>query len=380
MTRPFRVLAHPREVVRNFTPNWFTVTMGTGILSLMLAKFPYAFAPFQDAGRALWALNLLLFAAATVLFVARFVVFPRAALGSLLDPVESMFLGAIPMGLATLVNGTVSFAAPVAGPAAMTVAQVAWWVDVALSVASGLVVPYLMFTRQDHRLDRMTAVWLLPIVPAEVAAASGGQVAAHVGLAAARTIVYTSYALWALSVPLAAAVLTILFLRMAVHKLPPREMAVSGWLTLGPLGTGAFGLLLLGTAAERAMRGTPLAAFASVAFGAGVLGALVLWGYGMWWWATAASATLRSVRDGGLPFNMGWWGFTFPLGVFTAATLTLAQTTGFALFTVLGALMVLLLLGLWSLVAARTVRGAWHGHLFVLPEVEPEPLESEFAA
>ncbi len=28
------------EIVRNFTPNWFTVTMGTGALALTLNQFP----------------------------------------------------------------------------------------------------------------------------------------------------------------------------------------------------------------------------------------------------------------------------------------------------------------------------------------------------
>jgi tellurite resistance protein TehA-like permease len=36
----------------------------------------------------------------------------------------------------------------------------------------------MMFTRQEHSIDQMTAVWLLPVVAAEVAAASGGLLAA----------------------------------------------------------------------------------------------------------------------------------------------------------------------------------------------------------
>ena len=34
-----------------------------------------------------------------------------------------------------------------------------------------------MFTRQTHGLERMTAVWLLPVVASEVAAVSGGLLA-----------------------------------------------------------------------------------------------------------------------------------------------------------------------------------------------------------
>ena len=42
-----------------------------------------------------------------------------------------------------------------------------------------MLIPYLMFTRHEHSLDGMTAVWLLPVVAAEVAGASGGLLAPH---------------------------------------------------------------------------------------------------------------------------------------------------------------------------------------------------------
>ena len=38
--RPFARLEHPREVIRQFTPNWFAATMGTGILALALPQIP----------------------------------------------------------------------------------------------------------------------------------------------------------------------------------------------------------------------------------------------------------------------------------------------------------------------------------------------------
>jgi tellurite resistance protein TehA-like permease len=60
------------------------------------------------------------------------------------------------------------------------------------------------------------------------------------------------------------------------------------------------------------------------AFGGGsFVGAILLWGYGIWWLATAALITQRYLREG-LPFNIGWWGYTFPLGVFAVATLRLS--------------------------------------------------------
>ena len=118
---------------------------------------------------------------------------------------------------------------------------------VGMALGCGVLIPYLMFTRQDHSIDQMTAVWLLPVVAAEVAAASGGLLAPYLSDTVMQFhVLITSYVLWAFSVPVAFSILTILILRMALHKLPHESMAASSWLALGPIGTGALGLLLLG--------------------------------------------------------------------------------------------------------------------------------------
>ncbi len=72
-------------------------------------------------------------------------------------------------------------------------------------------------------------------------------------------------------------------------------------------------------------------------------------------------------RREGLPFNLGWWGFTFPLGVYTATTLSLHRVTGFEAFSVAGTLFAILLGGFWSVVLSRTLREVARGHLFYAP-------------
>ena len=43
----------------------------------------------------------------------------------------------------------------------------------------------------------------------------------------------------------------------------------------------------------------------------GLLLGLVLWGFAIMWFAVAAAMIATS---GTFPFNMGWWGFVFPIG------------------------------------------------------------------
>ena len=365
--RPLKQMNKPSDLIRQFTPNWFTMNMGTGILSLMLGAFPFYVPGLLMVAKTLWVINIFLFVIFSVLFIGRFVFYFKSAVKLFGHPIQSMFLGAIPMGLVTIINGFLNFA----GPKMVNLAFYLWWIDVIISVIVGILVPFYMFTNHTHSIEDMTAVWLLPIVPAEVAASSGGFLAPHLAAAAARVVVVTGYALWAFSVPLAFGVLVILFLRLAWHKLPHKDMAVSTWLTLGPIGTGSLGLLLLGSDAPRAFIGTKLFIYAKTAAAFGPIGGLVIWGFGFWWLIIALLLTIRYVKEG-MPFNMGWWGFTFPLGVYTAATIIFYRITGIEFFRITGAIFVIMLAGFWTLVTSRTLHGMWHGYLFKAPCLSTE--------
>ena len=354
------------HIVRNFTPNWFTVTMGTGALSLTLNQFPWPVPGLHAVAVGLWIANIALFTIFSAVYGARWIVFPKEARLIFRHPVMSMFFGAIPMGLATIVNGFLAFGPALIGPSAISIAHGLWWADAAMSILCGVAIPYFMFTRQEHELGKLTAVWLLPIVASEVAAASAGLLAPHLAAPEAFLVLILGYVLWACSVPLAMSVLVLLFLRLALHKLPERDMGVSAWLALGPIGTGALGLLVLGADAPAIFAAQGLASAGDVAFGIGLIGGLAMWGYGVWWLALAALKTIRYLREG-LPFNLGWWGFTFPLGVYCLATLALARVTGLTFFSLAGGALVLCLAVFWTIVAARTLGGAWRRTLFVAP-------------
>jgi C4-dicarboxylate transporter/malic acid transport protein len=357
---------HFSDKIRQFTPNWFAMTMGNGIVSLVLAALPLSFPGQHALAVSLWCVDIVLYAVFTAMFAARWVFYPETIKPLLHHPLQSMFLGTLPMGLAPIINGIVLFAGPHFGAGAYSVAYELWCCDALLAVVVAVGVPYLMFTEQNHAFERVTAVLLLPIVAPEVAASSAAALAPHLVAQTAQLVVGAGYLLWAISVPLAFSVLTVVFFRLVIHKLPHRDLGPSSWLTLGPIGTGALGLLTLGQAAPGAFAGTTLASVAALARDFGLIGSLILWGAGVWWLALALLFTLRYRREG-LPFNLGWWGFTFPLGVFTAATLSLYRATGFEAFIVVGSLFAILLGGLWSVVLSRTWREVARGHLFYAP-------------
>lgn len=191
----------------------------------------------------------------------------------------------------------------------------------------------------ETELSTMTAAWLLPIVAPIVAAASGGIVAEVLpNPQHALWTVIISYILWGMGVPLAMTVLVVYFHRLTVHKLPPREVIISVFLPLGPLGQGGFALMQLGKVAMRIFPATKAISAATgerpgeILYVLGWMIALIMWGFAMVWFFFA----LASISRNRFPFNMGWWGFTFPLGVLAVATTTLGKETPSRFFDVLG--------------------------------------------
>ena len=367
MQKPFTQLGQRHNIIRQFTPNWFTVSMGTGVVALIVSEFPMLKAFTWQLGTGLWYFNILLFVLFSVLYGLRWAFYPHEAKQIFQHPSMSLFLGTIPMALATILNGFLKYGQPIYGDTAVQIAQTLWYADVVLALLVAWVVPFAMYRHQEHALQQMTAVLLLPIVACEVAASSGGLLLGHLAADThAVAILLGCYVLWGVSVLPAFAILTILMLRLVLHKLPEKEWAISSWLALGPIGTAALALLVLGHQAPTLMASLGLAQLGQLFQQAGILASLILLGFGLWWLGIAVLTTLHHAKQD-LPFNLGWWGLTFPLGVYTLAILTLAQQLNLAFLYAVGYAFAAILMLLWSLVATKTAQGFYQGHLFFSP-------------
>lgn len=71
----------------------------------------------------------------------------------------------------------------------------------------------------------------------------------------------------------------------------------------------------------------------SMAHVLGVFISLLMWSFGLIWLVFALATVLHSSP---FPFNMGWWGFTFPLGVYAANTMELGKELDLMFFKVFG--------------------------------------------
>lgn len=122
--------------------------MGTGIVAVLLHTLSNLYQSYHDLLRTLsivfFVLNVVIFSAIFVISVLRYTLFPATWTLMLRHPVQSLFLGTMPMGFATIVNMFVAICVPVWGGSAPYVAWGMWWLDVVISVACCLWLPFQM--------------------------------------------------------------------------------------------------------------------------------------------------------------------------------------------------------------------------------------------
>ena len=160
-----------------------------------------------------------------------------------------------------------------------------------------------------------------------------------------------AYALLGAGIILAGAIIVLFYSRLAYYKVPEGALVTTTWLVVGPLGQSIAGMIALGGAAK-----TVWPEFGQGLALCGLFYGVLVWGFAMYWLAMAIALTIRAARKR-LPFNLGWWAFTFPVGVLTAGTDALYAQTHAHIFAIASVALLALLATMWSLVAVRTARG-----------------------
>jgi tellurite resistance protein TehA-like permease len=184
-----------------------------------------------------------------------------------------------------------------------------WMADAVVSIVIAFYLPFIPIKqKEDRALSSFTALDLFSVVAAVVASAVGGTVAGVLpNPQFALGTVIASYVLWGIGIPAAMIIMVIYFQRLAIHKLPPREITVSVFVPLGPPSLGGYAVMQLGKVAMDVFPKThTIHKLAGVIlYNLGIFIGLIFWGFGLLWLFFAVVTIHNTSR---IPFNMGWWG------------------------------------------------------------------------
>jgi tellurite resistance protein TehA-like permease len=162
-------IASSRQSKANVTPTrWFSVTMGTGIVSILLHNLPYNGVWLYWISVTIFGLNVLLFSMGCIMSVLRYTLYPEIFWVMITHPVQSMFIGTFPMGLATIVNMFVFVCVPAWGEWTRYFAWGLWIFDAVISVMTALSLPFVLlvhsYVHPKHSLI-MKLEWPVEVRP-----------------------------------------------------------------------------------------------------------------------------------------------------------------------------------------------------------------------
>ncbi|KAH9895130.1 voltage-dependent anion channel [Cubamyces lactineus] len=376
-----------RERIRHFTWAWHAVIMGTGVVSALLHNLPYHndSLALKVAALIIFLINLVLFVFVCICTLLRYIIFPEVWWLMLSHPAQSLFIGCFPMGAATLINSALNINQDwgFGGKGFLWTLWGFWWLDSAVSYAIAFGMLYTMMVRQDHSIQRMSAVWLLPVVTLIVASSTGGLLS-HAILPHSTTIALVttgfSFTMVIIGLGFALMMITVYLLRLITHGPPDPSLILSAFITLGPLGQGGFSLLVNGQDLSEILPLHMGDEFPTVqlagqmVFAGCFLGAYILFSLGVAWILLAIISIGHVRASSEIPFSMAYWGLIFPNGVFALLCVQLAKVLNSPAFRAIGTAWTGVVFLLWISVFLRSIPSFIDGSMFkapYVPDVEP---------
>ncbi|MEU0085434.1 TDT family transporter [Streptomyces sp. NPDC006274] len=354
--------------LRQLGPNWYAAVMGTAIVASAGAALPVDVPVLRAACTGVWALSAVLLAVVCTARAAHWVRHRDRARADLLDPAVAPFYGCLSMALLAVGAGTLTLGGDVVGEGPATAAGFGLFgAGTLLGLVIAVAVPYLMIARHRITPGSASPVWLLPVVAPMVSASTGPLLVPHLPPGQWReTMLLACCTLFGLSLLATLLVLPTVFARLVHHGPLPLALTPALFLVLGPLGQST-------TAADKLADAAPAAVDPAYASGLGVLpvayGVPVM-GFALLWLALAAAMVVRAARRG-MPFTMGWWAFTFPVGTCVTGSAALAERTGLVAYTWLAVALYAYLVTAWAVAGALTVRGLLRRELLAVPRSGP---------
>ncbi|KAK9453379.1 voltage-dependent anion channel [Dipodascopsis uninucleata] len=308
--------------------------MGMGVSALILIEYPFEARWLKCIGIVYWSVAALLMIFLSVLFILRHIIYKDTLIKIWKNPLQAPLCGYIPMALGSIIVCITS----IFGERAIWISYVLWWVDVILSVYCTWIILFVEFAFHDRtEPNQLNAVILLPIVAMVVNSTTGAAIVKDLPLNWQPHVMVISLLEWGNGELLAFATTCIYLWRLYTSNLPTSHAMITCFIPIGPLGQGAYGIILNGQNIQNyfaRVYSTDASEYESYSYLCiGI--ALVLVGFASFWIFCAVSGCIFFPPR---KFGIGWWALTFPLGTYGLATTELGRLLNTESFKVVGAI------------------------------------------
>ena len=290
-------------------PAYFALAMATGIVAIACHIFG-----LREFAAALTWLNLIIYPALWILFIARWKIFPDRVIADLNDHKRSP-------GYFTCVaaTGTLGAQLTVLHDAALS-GQILWWVCLLLWA----VCTYTIFTLLTVREQKPTLAeginggWLVAVVATQSVCVLGASLTEPI-LGDRDMTAFVLASFWLGGGMLYLWIIGLIFYRYMFLPFSPHDLMPPYWINMGAVAIST----LAGALLSDFVAGTVLAPLHPFILGL----TLMFWATATWWipMLLVLGVWRHRIRGIRLVYDPLYWGLVFPLGMYSVCTYRLAQ-------------------------------------------------------
>ena len=347
-----------RRRLKHFTWAWFTVTMSTGGIALLLAVTPHRFHGLTTIGTIFLILDIALFVLICVALIARFVLYPATFKASFSHPSESLFFPTFWLSFPTILAGMQNYGVPSAGPWLPDCLRVLFWIYVACTFPVAVIQYSYLFTAKQLTVQSMTPAWILPIFPIMLSGTTAGSVARCQPEDRRIPILIAGFTFQSLGFLVASFMFSNYIGRMMQSGLPVPKTRGGMFISVGPPAFTGLAYIEMALALPLTfdfLPGYPMAR--DILITMGTFSAIFLWSLSFWFFSISLVGVIIGLRQ--MKFTMTWWSFVFPNVGFAIVTIKIGQQLHSNAVLWVGSIMTILLVAMWFVVLACQIHAVW---------------------
>ncbi|KAK0701149.1 voltage-dependent anion channel-domain-containing protein [Apiosordaria backusii] len=375
-----------RDRLLHFTFAWYTVTMSTSGIAMVIALTPHRFTGLPTIGLIIFLLDLLAFVFITVMIILRFVLYQHTFRRAFTRPHEALFISTLWLSLCAMLLNIDEYGRIFLSTSAYVrlapFMRVAFWTYLAITFVFSVFQYHLLFTVKEERrlsINAMTPAWILPIFPVMLAGSLAGVCAKSQPAVQALEMISAGLAAQGLGILVSMFYYSTYLSRLMAFGLPVQRPGM--FIAVGPPSFTCSALVAMAGEVPRILLGLPAMQVITYSggnpgvnlqtLGAGIrllamTAAVFLWGLSFWFFASATAAVVAGMPD--RKFHLSWWSFVFPNVGFTLACIRMGRVLESEGILWFSTVMTVLLVVAWGFIGFRCAVAVyrreivWPGH------------------
>lgn len=368
---------------------WFTTSMSTGGIALLLNQTPHQFSGLTVIGKIVFILNLVVFLSLCTAMGIRFIDNPSSLKRSFQDASETHFVATSVLSIATIIMGIESYGSASCGPWLQVVERVLFWLYVALAMLMAILHNWYLYHTHMASRQPFALLRLLPSFPAMLSGTMASVVASKLPARQAKPMLIGGTTLQGFGFIMSVLVYAEFLYRSNKTGLPKPLERPEMFIAVGPWSFTAVALIGMAevakdkwpqryilSVADSSGSAPSTVAAADIALVLATMSAVFLWMMSLFFFCIAAISTLAACRvfggNGEMTMSMSWWGMVFPNTGFTLATIDIGEALESEGVLWVASGMTIAQVTTWLMVAGLTIWGVYTRRL-----LWPEPEEKE---